>query len=38
VAPWDLARKPIYWRDWALALRAAEASAQAEAEARAARG
>jgi hypothetical protein len=27
VAPWDLLRQPIVWRDWALMSEAAEAEA-----------
>jgi len=31
VAPWDLARQPVVWRDWALIAESAEAEAEAEA-------
>lgn len=28
--PWELARQPTLWRDWALAAESAEAGAEAE--------
>ena len=29
VAPWELYRQPVYWRDWALTAHNAEDEAQA---------